>query len=137
MRSRDGDRYFTRRLCSLIFLFFGLSLFAEEYLISYRYVVRDATLYNEQFFITPSMKKCLGAPQRGLLLLTEDKHDIKEIITHNRDLFLEYIHKLGMHVVSNETVSDLQNSSTATLTLRTTCFKVDFNDAFVTITPLR
>ena len=138
MRSRDGNRHFTRRLCSIIFLlFFPLALSAGGYLISYKYIVKDATLYNETLFISQSMKKCSGTPQRELFLSTNGENDLKKIIAQNSAEFLEYIHKLGLHVAYNDVTSNLQNSSTTTLTLRTTCFKVDFNDTFVTIAPLR
>jgi len=136
MRSRDGNRHFTRRLCSII-LFFPLALSAGEYLISYRYVVKDATLYDETLFISQSMKKCDGVPQAELLLLSNGESDLRKIVNLNSSEFLEFIHKLGMHVIYNDVTSNLQNSSTATLTLKTTCFKVDFNDIFVTIAPLK
>ncbi len=137
MRSRDGNRHFTRRLCSVIILLFPLALSAGEYLISYKYIVKDATLYNETLFISQSMKKCSGTPQTELFLLTHGEDDLKKIIARNSAEFLEYIHKLGLHVAYNDVTSNLQNSSTTTLTLRTTCFKVDFNDTFVTINPLK
>ncbi len=137
MRSRDGNRHFTRRLCSVALLFFPLALGASEYLISYKYIVKDATLYNEALFISQSMKKCSGLPQSDLLLHSDGESDLKKIISQNSAEFLEYIHKLGLHVAYNDVTTNLQNSSTTTLTLRTTCFKVDFNDTFVTIAPLR
>lgn len=138
MRSRDGNRHFTRRLCSIIFLLlFPLALGASEYLISYKYIVKDAILYNEALLLSQSMKKCNGTPQTGLLLNSDGESDLKKIITQNSAEFLEYIHKLGLHVAYNDVTSNLQNSSTTTLTLRTTCFKVDFNDTFVTISPLK
>lgn len=137
MRSRDGNRHFTRRLCSVALFLFPLALSAGEYLISYKYIVKDATLYNETLFISQSMKKCSGLPQNDLLLHSDGESDLKKIISQNSAEFLEYIHKLGLHVAYNDVTTNLQNSSTTTLTLRTTCFKVDFNDTFVTIAPLR
>ncbi len=137
MRSRDGNRHFTRRLCSVVLFLFPLALSAGEYLISYKYIVKDATLYNETLFISQGMKKCIGAPQTELLLISDGESDLKKVIAQNSAEFLEYIHKLGLHVAYNDVTSNLQNSSTTTLTLQTTCFKVDFNDTFVTIAPLR
>lgn len=137
MRSRDGNRHFTRRLCSVVLFLFPLALSAGEYLISYKYIVKDATLYNETLFISQSMKKCSGTPQTELLLISDENSDLKKVIAQNSAEFLEYIHKLGLHVAYNDVTSNLQNSSTTTLTLQTTCFKVDFNDTFVTIAPLR
>ncbi|MDD3475847.1 MAG: hypothetical protein PHI38_03180 [Sulfurimonas sp.] len=136
MRSRDGDCNFTLRLCSIIVLY-SLSLSASEYLISYRYIVKDATLYNETLLVSKSMKKCNGNPYSELFLYTNSQDDLKKIISQNSTEFIDYIHKLGLHVEHKETTTNLQNSSTTTLTLRTTCFKVDINDTLAKITPLR
>jgi hypothetical protein len=37
----------------------------------------------------------------------------------------------------NSTTTNMKNSSTTILTLKTTCFKVDINDNFAKITPLK
>ena len=50
---------------------------------------------------------------------------------------LEYIHKLDLHVQHKEQTINLQNQFTTILTMKTTCFKVDFNDNFATIAPLK
>lgn len=136
MRSRDGDNNFTLRLCSIILLY-SLSLNASEYLISYKYIVKDATLYNETLLVSKSMKKCSGKPYSELLLNSHNQDDLKKIISQNSTEFIDYVHKLGLHVEHKETTINLQNTSTTTLTLRTTCFKVDLNDSLAKITPLR
>lgn len=136
MRSRDGDSNFTLRLCSIIALY-SLSLSASEYLISYKYIVKDAALYNETLLVSKSMKKCSGSEHSELFIDTNGQDDLKKIISRNSTEFIDYIHKLGLHVEHKETTTNLQNSSTTTLTLRTTCFKVDLNDSFAKITPLR
>jgi uncharacterized protein YigE (DUF2233 family) len=82
------------------------------------------------------MKKCSGKPYSELLLASNNQNDLKKIIALNSSEFIDYIHKLGLHVEHKETNINLQNSSTTTLTLRTTCFKVDLNDSFARITPL-
>ncbi len=136
MRSRDGDSNFTLRLCSIIVLC-SLSLSASEYLISYKYIVKDAILYNETLLISKSMKKCSGKPYSELVLDNYGQKNLKKIISQNSTLFIDYIHKLGLHVEHKEMTANLQNSSTTTLTLRTTCFKVDFNDSLARIYPLK
>jgi len=136
MRSRDGNSTFSLRLCSII-LFYSLALNASEYLISYRYVVKDAMLYNDSLLISHAMKPCHGQPQKPLILDTDGGNDLKKIISKNSEEFLEYIHKLGLNVESQDTTLNSQNSSTTILTLKTTCFKVDFNDNFAKITPLK
>ena len=136
MRSRDGNHYLSLRLFSII-LFSSLALNAGEYLISYRYTVKDAILYNETLDISKAMQKCNGEPQQELILENTSDSNLKKLISLNSDKFYAYIHKLGLHVEHKELTKNLQNSSTTTLTLKTTCFKVDFNDNFARISPLK
>ena len=136
MRSRDGNHYFSLRLCSII-LFSSLALNAGEYLISYRYIVKNAILYNETLDISNAMKKCNGEPQKELILENINSENLPQVISDNSTEFIDYIHKLGLHVEHKERTKNLQNESTTILTLKTTCFKVDFNDNFAKITPLK
>lgn len=136
MRSRDGNRTFSLSICSII-LFNSLVLHASEYLISYRYVVKGAILYNESLSISDAMKACEGTPQKALVLESNSSNDLKSIISKNSDKFINYIHKLGMNVEHKEQTINAMNKSTTILTLKTTCFKVDFNDNFAKIAPLK
>ncbi|MFK5938922.1 MAG: hypothetical protein QM497_11060 [Sulfurimonas sp.] len=136
MRSRDGDSAFLRRLFSLI-LFSSLALNAGEYLISYRYIIKDAVLYNETLLISKSMQKCKGTPQDNLLLESNGSTDIEKIISKHKEKFISFIHKLGLHLEHKEKNINYQNSFTTILTLKTTCFKVDFNDNFAKLSPLK
>ena len=135
MRSRDGNHSFSLRL--LVSLLFTLSLNAEEYLISYRYVVKDATIYNDSLQISKTMKKCDGNTYQPIILENDGSKNLKEIISKNDELFRNYIHKIGLNVNHNETTNNLQNTSTTILTLKTKCFKVDINDNFARIAPLK
>ncbi len=138
MRSRDGNLNFSLRLCQLVILLFSsLTLSAGEYLISYKYIVKDALLYNETLLISKAMTKCEGSPQDEFILQSQNEDSLKKLISENSQEFIEYIHKLGLHVDHNEKTTDMQNSFTTVLTLKTTCFKVDFNDNFATIAPLK
>ncbi len=138
MRSRDGNLDFSLSICSVVFLLFSLStLKADEYLISYRYVVKDATLYNETLSIAKAMKKCVGKPQKELILQNNNEDDLKKIISANSLEFIDYLQKLGFHINHKEVTQNSINKSTIILTLKTTCFKVDFNDKFARITPLK
>lgn len=136
MRSRDGNRTCTLSIFKLILFFYSLALSANEYFISYRYVVKDAILYNEKLDISKSMHKCLGKPSTPLVLENDGKNNLKEIISQNEEEFSSYLHKLGLEVKHSGLNSNQQNRSTTILTLKTTCFKVDFNDNFVKIAPL-
>ena len=136
MRSRDGNHNLTFRLCSIIF-FSSLALNASEYLISYRYTVKDAILYNETLHISRAMKKCKGKPQKELILENTSGGNLRKLISQNSEEFLDYIHKLGLHIKHKEQTLNLQNTYTTILTLKTTCFKVDVNDNFAIIAPLK
>ncbi|WP_294965391.1 hypothetical protein [Sulfurimonas sp.] len=134
MRSRNGNYSFTRTV--LIFLLSSLALDAKEYLISYRYVVKDATLYNESLSVSSSMTKCVGKPTKSLNLISYGDDDLKQSILKNPELFVDYVHKLGLQIESKDITKNFVNSSTTILTLKTTCFKVDFNENLVSIAPL-
>jgi len=136
MRSRDGNCTLSCRLCTLIFLT-SLALNASEYLISYRYVVKDTILYNETLQVSQAMQKCEGTPQKSLNLPSNNTSDIKKVIHSNMDTFVTFIHRLGISVEHEEKNINYQNKSTTILTMHTTCFKVDFNDNFAKITPLK
>ena len=137
MRSRDGNHSFSRRLSVVFFLLLALSLSANEYLISYRYVIKDAIIYNESLTISQAMQKCKGTPYNELILENDASKDLKKIISKNSEKFINYIHKLGLSVNHSEETINAQNKSTTILTLRTQCFKVDFNDNFARISPLK
>jgi len=137
MRSRDGNNYFSRRLCSVIILLCSLALSADEYLISYRYVVKNAIIYNEKLNISRAMSKCEGAPYNPLILQNDGSKNLRSIISKNNEIFINYIHKLGLDVNHKEVTKNAQNRSTTILTLKTKCFKVDFNDNFARIAPLK
>ena len=136
MRSRDGSSTFSLSISSLV-LFTSLTLNADEYLISYRYVVKDATLYNETLHVSKAMSKCAGSPQKHLVLESYDHNNLVDIISTNYEEFINYIHKLGLDINHNDLTISMQNKSTTILTLKTTCFKVDFNDNSVKITHLK
>ena len=136
MRSRDGNLNFSLAVCSVIFFSFT-SLYADEYLISYRYVVKDATLFSEEMAISKTMRKCIGKEKEAIYLDTYGLTTLKAVLSENSENFIEYIHKLGLHIDHREVTINAQNHSTTILTLKTTCFKVDFNDNFAKIAPLK
>ena len=138
MRSRDGSYSFSLSIFILALLLITSTLLkADEYLISYRYVVKDATLYNEALDISKSMKACVGKPIEALILENYNEKKLANIISKNSAQFIDYIRTLGLQVEHKESTINAQNSSTTILTLKTTCFKVDFNDNFAKIAPLK
>ncbi len=137
MRSRDGDRHILLRLCAVAFVFLSSSLLSDEYYISYRYVVKDAILYNESLLVSPAMQKCSGETYSPITLENTGFKTLKEVISHNSFEFIEYLHKLGLQVKHESKTINHKNISTTVLTLKTKCFKVDFNDNFAKLAPLK
>jgi len=74
---------------------------------------------------------------KPVYLENDSSNNIKQIISNHKEKFIDYIHKIGLHVSYNSKTINMQNKSTTILTLKTTCFKVDFNDNLVKITPLK
>ena len=136
MRSRNGNRSFTLSLYTLIF-FHSLALNASEYLISYRYSVKDAVLFNETLQVSNAMQKCAGQLQRSFILEANADDSLQNIIHNNYSKFIDNIHKIGLDIQHSDVTINSINSSMTILTLHTTCFKVDFNDNYAKITPLK
>jgi len=85
------------------------------------------------------MKKCKGKPFDSITLYLKDdeSQNLEKIVDNNSEEFINFIHKIGLSVRHTSITTNYQNSSTTILTLKTTCFKVDFNDNFVRISPLK
>ena len=94
-------------------------------------------LYNETLLISKAMHKCSGKLQKPLQLESKNNENLTDILLKNREEFVEYLQKLGLNVKHNEKTSSYQNHATTIVTLKTTCFKVDFNDNFAIISPLK
>lgn len=137
MRSRDGNHSFSLTVSVLIFFFSSLALNASEYLISYRYLVHNAILYNESLDISKSMQKCSGTEQESILFESTGDENLKAIINKNNEEFIAFIHKIGLSVTHTQEYTTKKNLSTTILTMHTRCFKVDFNDTFVRISALK
>jgi len=87
------------------------------------------------------MTKCKGTLLKNTLILpysdTKENESLQEILSSNFDLFFDYITTLPINIEHREETSMMQNSSLTQVLLPTTCFKVDFNDSFVTITAIK
>jgi hypothetical protein len=93
-------------------------------------------LYNESLQISKSMTKCDAKPSLFIEFPHHNSKNLIKIIDENSQEFIDFIHKIGLSVKHNEQTINFKNSSTTILTLKTTCFKVDFNDYLVKITAL-
>jgi len=138
MRSRDGNHSFTLSIPTIIFsLLYTSALFADEYIISYRYTVKDAILYNETLDISKAMQKCSGKPYNPIIFETTKSQNLKDILRINEEKFLNFLSKLGLNIEYYDKTSNSKNSSTTVVMLPSKCFKVDFNENFVKIAPLK
>jgi len=135
MRSRDGNNPFSLTIWAVAFLV-SLPLYGSEYLISYRSVVKNAMLYNENLFVSKTMQKCEGQEQEPIIFSNKNHQSLKKILSNSNEEFIEYLHRLGLLVQHKEEKSNFNHTSTTILTLKTRCFKVDFNEDFVTIAPI-
>jgi len=136
MRSRDGSNYRLLSICTLIF-FYSLNLNANEYLISFRYVVKDSILYNEELQVSKAMQKCHGKNYNTISLPSNHAKNIKQVISTNKEQFINFIHNIGVEVKHRDETTNGFYRDTTILTLKTTCFKVDFNENLVKITALK
>lgn len=137
MRSRNGNSALLFSICSLIFCFCNLN--GDEYIISYRYAVQDATLLNDNLDISKAMTPCVGHHLGPSLSLSFSKNtkDLKKIILSHDNEFFAYMNRFGLHVRSFDSLSNGMSSSLTTLTLKPTCFTVEFNDNLVKISPFK
>ena len=83
------------------------------------------------------MTKCKGKTYASISLDSDGGSDLKRIIDNNNEEFIDFIHKLGLNLESRSKTTNFEYSSFTILTLKTTCFKVDFNDNFAIISPLK
>lgn len=84
------------------------------------------------------MQKCSGIESNNALILdNNNSKDLSKVISQNSDEFFSYIQKLDLSTKSKDTTTNFTTSSTTTLELRTTCFKVDFNENLVKITAIK
>lgn len=83
------------------------------------------------------MQKCDGLAYNPIIFETRDDKNLKKILSSNKEEFIDYIHRLGLNLQHSDSTINAQYTSTTILTLKTRCFKVDFNDNFVRISPLK
>lgn len=83
------------------------------------------------------MQKCDGLAYNPIIFETRDDKNLKKILSSNKEEFIDYIHRLGLNLQHSDSTINAQYTSTTILTLKTRCFKVDFNDNFVRISPLQ
>ncbi|MEA3373139.1 MAG: hypothetical protein U9Q62_05535 [Campylobacterota bacterium] len=133
MRNRNGNRAFTLAVCALST--FNI-LYADEYIISYRSVVSDATLTHETLTVSRAMQKCSGTPRHSILLDTQDSANLHQILLRGFDDFFALMQKEKLHIRHSEKTINGVNSAQTVVTLPPHCFTVDFNQGLVKISAL-
>ena len=87
------------------------------------------------------MLPCKGVANGKKLLLVGEKaeqnQNLDALIKANFEQFLRYIATIGFHVENSFEATSYQDTSITHINFPTTCFKVDFNDNFVTITAIK
>ena len=140
MRSGDGDSTKSLRIFFILTLFVQLffsTANADEYYVSYRYVVKDAMMFNESLHVSKAMKQCGGKSAISIELESHESRDLKRVIKENFEDFFLFISKLGFHIQDSHENYNAQAHNMTTTTLKSQCFKVHFNDNFATITALK
>ena len=106
----------------------------EQYIISYRGVVKENRLYNEQFNVSKAMvPKAFTAYQELLTLPYKEGESIPMLLRKNQDLVTEELFKQG--ILMNDTLNKGKYSleSKTVITLPPTYITVTIKEDFVTI----
>jgi hypothetical protein len=100
-------------------------------------MVKNSLLYNEKLYVSKAMTKCQGKATRSLELERDDSKNLKQILLNNPDKFFLFLSTNGIFIENKDIIINGVDSSSTVITLKSQCFKVDFNDNFVKITPLK
>ena len=120
----------------LIFFFLMLPLFGteEQYIISYRGVVKENRLYNEQFNVAKAMVPKTYRTYRELLTLPyKEGESIPALIRKNQDLVTEELFKQGVLMNDALTTGKYSLDSKTVITLPPTYITVTIKEDSATI----
>jgi hypothetical protein len=87
--------------------------------------------------VSKAMQKCHGKNYNTISLPSNHAKNIKQVISTNKEQFINFIHNIGVEVKHRDETTNGFYRDTTILTLKTTCFKVDFNENLVKITALK
>lgn len=124
-----------RFLIFFFLLFPYLSLLADEqYIISYRGVVKENRLYNEQFNVAKAMVPKRYSTYRDLLTLPyKQGQSIAQLIRQNQDLVTEELFKQGVLMNDALTKGKYAIDTKTVITLPPTYITVTIKEDFATI----
>ncbi|MBN2869527.1 MAG: hypothetical protein JXK04_01065 [Campylobacterales bacterium] len=134
MRSRNGNRPILLPAIALIStLVFG----ADHYYIGYRLTTKNTQPLHETFTVAKAMQPCPGSPDSELTLERTGSEPLKRVLEREKTAFLDFAMSEAMRIQSDLALLGSVPRTLDTLTLPTRCYAVEFNDRFVTISPLK
>ncbi len=125
------------RILFVNFILLSSLAYADFYYISYKYVVKDFQLYNEQILVSRAMQSCAGTISQSIVFEKKNNDTFENFIKYKQDKMIDFFDKLGLHVKSYDSFNTTNSHTNTTITFFTQCFKVDFNDNFVKISALK
>jgi len=136
MRSFYGDCSYSFSI-KLLILFLSSVLCADEYLISYRYLVHDTIVTQQEFLISHAMTSCSGIPEKSIIFTSHKNESIKQTILRHHEEFIEYLEKLGIYIRSQSQTTQMQYNSFIEITFKTHCFQIENKNNSIHITYLK
>lgn len=134
MRSRNGHRPLPLAICAVIL---SQYLWADEYIISYRAVIRNAVMVSESLNISRSMQKCRGIPASSVLLDTNGSTNLHKILSDQFEEFFSLMQQEALHINHHEKNINTANAGHTVFTMPPQCFTVDINEDFARISALK
>lgn len=134
MRSRNGHRPLSLAICAVVL---APHLWADEYIISYRAVIRNAVMVSESFNISRSMQKCRGIPASSVFLDANGSTNLHQILSNQYETFFSLMQQETLHIEHHENNINTANLSHTVFTMPPQCFTVDINEDFAKITALK
>ena len=125
MRSYHRNHTFPFSTQIIILFFYSSVAFADEFFISYNYFVHNAIVKSQNLSISRAMQKCQGSPQDTIFLPANNKKNSITIIKNNEEVFIEFLHTLGMTVTYNDTLQHSLIDTTTTMIFKTQCFSIE------------
>lgn len=119
----------------IIFVFYFVNLHCDEqFIISYRGVVKENKLYSEQFNLSKAMKLKDSWDSQFLITLDyEENEDLILLLKKNQDLLTEELFKQGIMINDSAISSSYSVDIKTVLVLPPTYITVSINEDFVNI----
>lgn len=119
----------------IIFVFYFANLYSDEqFIISYRGVVKENKLYSEQFNLSKAMKLKDSRNSQFITTLDyEENEDLILLLKKNQDLLTQELFKQGVMINDNSNNTLYSMHTKTVLILPPTYITVSINEDFVNI----